>query len=307
MIVSSASPVESQSPADPFAGSNRLTKARGKSRPQNPAKVRLDQLLVDRDLADSRERAQRLIRAGLVVVGEQRVDKPGTRVAADALLRLKGDDCPYVSRGGLKLAGALDRLGPAELTGLVALDIGASTGGFTDCLLQRGVARVWAVDTGRGQLHERLRRDPRVRLRENANARQLTPDWLDGQRVDLIVIDASFISLRLLLPPLAAVLNPAGSVLALIKPQFEAGPADVGKGGVVRDPAVHRRVLEQTLAFARGSDWRARGLCASPLVGPAGNVEFFVHLSQASEPEPAEAAPDQFAIEAVLREAYNIK
>ena len=198
-------------------------------------RIRLDQLLVERGLAESRERAQRLIRAGLVIVGEQRVDKPGTRVPDDAPLRLKGDWCPYVSRGGMKLAGALVRFGLTDLTGRVALDVGASTGGFTDCLLQHGAARVWAVDTGRGQLHERLRQDPRVRLREQANARELTPDWLDGERVDCIAVYVSFISLRLILPRLAAVLAPDGWVLALVKTQFEAGPQDVGRGGVVRD------------------------------------------------------------------------
>jgi 23S rRNA (cytidine1920-2'-O)/16S rRNA (cytidine1409-2'-O)-methyltransferase len=266
-------------------------------------KTRLDQLLVERGLAESRERAQRLIRAGLVVVGEHRVDKPGARVDAAATLRLKGDACPYVSRGGLKLAGALDRFGMTGLTGIVALDVGASTGGFTDCLLQRGAARVWAVDTGRGQLHERLRRDPRVRVIENANARELAPAWLAGERVGLAVVDVSFISLRLIIPPLAAVLAPGGTVVALIKPQFEAGPADVGKGGVVRRRSVHRRVLEETLAFARAGGWAALGLCPSPLLGPAGNVEFFLRLARAAEA----SEPGEIAIETALNEAYHLR
>jgi 23S rRNA (cytidine1920-2'-O)/16S rRNA (cytidine1409-2'-O)-methyltransferase len=266
-------------------------------------KTRLDQLLVERGLAESRERAQRLIRAGLVVVGEHRVDKPGARVDAVARLRLKGDACPYVSRGGVKLAGALDRFGMTRLDGVVALDVGASTGGFTDCMLRRGAARVWAVDTGRGQLHESLRRDPRVHAIENANARELAPGWLDGERVGLAVVDVSFISLRLVVPPLAAVLAPGGTVVALVKPQFEAGPADVGKGGVVRRREVHRRVLEEAVAFARAGGWAVLGLCPSPLMGPAGNVEFFLRLARAAEaPEP-----EEIAIEAALNEAYNLK
>jgi 23S rRNA (cytidine1920-2'-O)/16S rRNA (cytidine1409-2'-O)-methyltransferase len=230
-------------------------------------KVRLDQLLVDRGLAESRERAQRLIRAGMVLVSEQLTDKPGTKVDEGALLRIKGEVCPYVSRGGLKLAGALDELGLTDLHGIRAMDVGASTGGFTDCLLQRGAVHVWAVDTGRGQLHMKLRQDPRVTLREQANARFLTPDWVDGEAMDLIVIDVSFISLRLVLPPLAAVLAPRGMVVALVKPQFEAGPHDVGEGGVVRERPVHRRVLEEMTAFVRAEGWRILGLCLSSLPG----------------------------------------
>lgn len=214
------------------------------------AKPRLDQLLVDRGLAESRERAQRLIRAGLVFAGdpihEQRVDKPGVRIDAATPLRVKGAECPYVSRGGQKLAGALLAFGIAPFAAtppVHALDIGASTGGFTDCLLQHGAAHVWAIDTGRAQLHERLHRDSRVTSREQANARRLTPEWVDGTPIDVIVIDVSFISLRLILPGLPALLAPGGAVVALVKPQFEAGPADVGRGGVVREPAVHRRVL----------------------------------------------------------------
>jgi 23S rRNA (cytidine1920-2'-O)/16S rRNA (cytidine1409-2'-O)-methyltransferase len=270
-------------------------------------KTRLDQLLVERGLVESRERAQRLIRAGLVVVGEQRVDKPGTRVAVDSPLRLKGDFCPYVSRGGLKLAGAIERFGLKDgLAGVVALDVGASTGGFTDCLLAHGARFVWAVDTGRGQLHEKLRQDPRVRLRENANARALTPEWLEGERVDVVVVDVSFISLRLVLPPLTAILKPGGAVLALVKPQFEAGVGDVGRNGVVRDRRVHRRVLTEIVAFARGEGWSDRGLCVSPLPGPAGNVEFFLWLTRADHEENWGAAADQIAIERVLDEAYTL-
>ena len=238
-------------------------------------KIRLDQLLVDRGLVESRERAQGLIRAGLVVVGEQRVDKPGHRVAEDSPVRLKGEFCPYVSRGGLKLTGAIEQFGLTDLAGLKALDVGASTGGFTDCLLQHGVVHVWAVDTGRGQLHMKLRQDPRVTLREQANARYLVPDWVDHEAMDLVVIDASFISLRLILPPLKAVLAAGGSILALVKPQFEAGPQDVGAGGVVRERGVHQRVLDGMIRFALADGWNVFGLCISPLPGPAGNREFF--------------------------------
>ena len=269
-------------------------------------KTRLDQLMVDRGLAESRERAQRLIRAGMVLVNEQLSDKPGVKVDEAAAVRIKGEICPYVSRGGLKLEGALKEFNlEGRLAGLRALDVGASTGGFTDCLLQRGVERVWAVDTGRGQLHMKLRQDPRVTLREQANARFLEPEWTDGQRVDLIVIDVSFISLRLVLPPLPAVLAPGGSVVALIKPQFEAGPRDVGEGGVVRDRAVHRRVLQESLAFAREQGWRVLGLCLSPLAGPAGNREFFAWLDRGGEPPELSAAEVQIAIERVLDAAYN--
>jgi 23S rRNA (cytidine1920-2'-O)/16S rRNA (cytidine1409-2'-O)-methyltransferase len=268
-------------------------------------KTRLDQLLVERGLAESRERAQRLIRAGVVLVNEHLSDKPGVKIDAEAPIRIKGEVCPYVSRGGLKLEGALKAFGLEELPGIKGLDVGASTGGFTDCLLQRGAAHVWAVDTGRGQLHMKLRQDPRVTLREQANARFLTPDWVDGEAVDLIVIDVSFISLRLVLPPLAGLLAPGGSVVALVKPQFEAGPADVGAGGVVRERRVHRRVLEEMVAFVRENGWRVLGLCISPLPGPAGNREFFLWLDRAGARQELSPEQIQIAIERVLDEAYN--
>jgi len=226
----------------------------------------------------------------------------------EAPVRIKGELCPYVSRGGLKLAGALERFGLTELAGRCALDVGASTGGFTDCLLRHGARRVWAIDTGRGQLHTSLRQDPRVTLREQANARHLTPDWLDGQTVDLIVIDVSFISLRLILPLLTEVLAAGGTVVALVKPQFEAGRREVGKGGVVRERGVHRRVLTEVARFALESGWRVLGLCPSPLLGPAGNREFFLHLAARRDlgapPGLAEAALE-IAIERTLDEAYN--
>lgn len=246
--------------------------------PMSRTRIRLDQLVVERGLAVSRQAAQGLIRAGGVLVDERPVDKPGRPVPADAAVRLKTPPQPYVSRGGQKLEGALSAFGLTDLTGWRALDVGASTGGFTDCLLQHGAAHVWAVDTGRGQFHERLRRDLRVTVRERANARYLTPAWVDGQVMDLVVIDVSFISLRLILPPLAAVLAPGGSILPLVKPQFEVGPANVGRGGVVRDPGLHRQVLAEVVDFARRGGWRVAGVCASPLAGPAGNREFFLRL-----------------------------
>lgn len=267
-------------------------------------KLRLDQALVDLGFAPSRERAQALIRAGLVVVGDHRVDKPGHKVESDAPIRIKGEVCPYVSRGGLKLQSALDRFGLTDFADLVALDVGASTGGFSDCLLQHGVARVWAVDTGRGQLHERLRQDPRLTLREQANARELTLDWVGGRPVDLIVIDVSFISLRLVVPPLAPILAPNGWALALVKPQFEAGRDQVGKGGVVRDPAVHRRVLADFAAFAQSTGWRILGVCRAEPPGPAGNREFFFWLDRGSGRPPLGPAAIEMAIETAL--AYHV-
>lgn len=267
-------------------------------------KIRLDQLVHERGLAESRERARRMILAGLVLVGpgRERIDKPGTKIPGDAELAIKGEVCPYVSRGGFKLERALERFGSQALDGIRALDIGASTGGFTDCLLQRGAAEVWTLDSGRGQLHQKLRDDPRVHDREQANARHLTPDWLGGNRVDLIVIDVSFISLRLILPPLPAVLSEGGRLIALVKPQFEAGREQVGKGGVVRERKVHREVLEKICDFALHEGWHITGLCPSPIKGPAGNIEFLIALERGSTPE---GQKPENAIETALNEAYN--
>jgi len=237
-------------------------------------KKRLDVLLVERGLVESRERAQRLIRAGQVLVEERVVDKPGARVARDAAIRLQAT-LPYVSRGGQKLEAALARFG-IEVAGVVALDVGASTGGFTDCLLQHGVARVYAVDVGYGQLAWKLRRDPRVVVLERTNIRYLESL---PEPVDLATVDVSFISLELVLPVVIKLLKPEGEIVALIKPQFEAGREQVGKGGVVRDPVVHRAVLRRILGWARDHGLAVRGLMRSPLLGPAGNVEFFAHLS----------------------------
>jgi 23S rRNA (cytidine1920-2'-O)/16S rRNA (cytidine1409-2'-O)-methyltransferase len=235
-------------------------------------KERLDLLLVEQGLADSRTRAQRLIMAGQVTVGERVVDKPGTRVAVDEPVKVK-EGLPYASRGGLKLEAALDAFG-LEVTGWAVADVGASTGGFTDCLLQRGAAKVYAVDVGYGQLAWNLRQDPRVMVMDRTNARYL--ERLP-EPVDLATIDVSFISLRLIVPAVTGWLRDGGQIVALIKPQFEAGRAQVGKGGVVRDPAVHRAVLEEITAWAEAQGLGLRGLIRSPITGPAGNVEFLAH------------------------------
>ncbi|MBX2997333.1 MAG: TlyA family RNA methyltransferase [Caldilineaceae bacterium] len=238
-------------------------------------KERLDRLLVDRALVESREQGRRLIMAGEVLVDEQVVDKPGQPVPVDAAIRVRAQ-LKYVSRGGLKLEAALDEFA-LDVGGLTAVDVGASTGGFTDCLLQRGVARIYAVDVGYGQLAWKLRQDERVIPLERTNIRHL--DALPGNTlVDLAVIDASFIGLSLVLPPTLRLLATNGMVIALIKPQFEAGRQNVGKGGVVRDSKIHRQVIEDAIALAHTHSLRVAGLTASPAPGPAGNIEFLIWL-----------------------------
>lgn len=238
------------------------------------SRVRLDQLLHERGLAESRSRAQALILAGLVFSGERRLDKPGLQVARDIELELR-ERPRFVSRGGEKLAAALD-LFAVDPAGLVCLDVGASTGGFTDVLLQAGAARVHAVDVGHGQLDWRLRGDPRVVVLERTNARHLTREQI-AEPVDLVVCDASFISLTKVLPAALALTAAHASCIALIKPQFEAGRAEVGKGGVVRDAAVHARVRGEIGAWFDGlGGWRVAGIEPSPLLGPKGNREFLI-------------------------------
>jgi len=240
------------------------------------AKRRADQLLVEQGLAESRTKAQALILAGLVSCGERRVDKPGEQLAAGATLVLRGRDHPWVSRGGVKLAHALDRF-QIIVEGSVALDVGASTGGFTDVLLARGVRRVYAVDVGHGQLAWQLRQDPRVVVRERVNARHLTRgDILEP--IDLITCDASFIGLSLVLPAPLALAAERAQLVALVKPQFEAGRAQVAKGGVVRDPEIHRDVCERTAAWvAAQPGWSVIGIVESPILGPEGNREFLLY------------------------------
>ncbi len=238
-------------------------------------KTRLDQLLVDRGLAETRTRAQAMVLAGEVFTGERRLDKPGQPVTPDLAVEIRRRTGAWVSRGALKLIGALDHFG-LDPTGAVALDIGASTGGFTEVLLARGARRVYAVDVGHGQLHARLREDPRVVVLERTNARQLNRDQV-AEPVDLVVCDASFISLTLVLPPALALARPGAVLVALIKPQFEAGRGEVGKGGVVRDPAVHNAVCARIRAWlAEDMGWAVDGIAPSPITGPKGNREFLV-------------------------------
>jgi len=235
---------------------------------------RLDRLVVERGLADSRERARALILAGSVTVDGDPASKAGALVPENARIALREADHPYVSRGGLKLAGALESFG-LNVTGFVALDAGASTGGFTDCLLQKGARKVYAVDVGYGQFAWKLRRDERVVLFERTNIRHVTGDLIK-EAVDLAVIDVSFISLRLVIPAVLPLLRAGGWLLPLIKPQFEAGRNQVGKRGVVRDPAVHRDVIEKVSTFVGEQGFRVFGTCDSPLTGPEGNREFFL-------------------------------
>ncbi len=237
-------------------------------------KARIDQLLVDRGLAESRTRAQALIMAGLVFVGTRKIDKPGQTVAEDAVIEVKGRDHPWVSRGGIKLAHGLDHFGWA-VDGAVAIDVGSSTGGFTDVLLSRGASRVYAVDSGTNQLAWKLRQDERVIVHEQTSARVLTPAHIP-EPIDLIVCDASFIALaKVLEVPLGFARTPARA-LVLVKPQFEAGRGEVGKGGVVRDPDVHQRVCAAAAAWFEERGWQVAGITPSPITGPEGNVEFLL-------------------------------
>ncbi len=263
----------------------------GKSRPPGKAsewvqssvqKERLDVLLVARGLAESRNAAQKLILAGEVLVGENRADKPGMSVAVDAPIRVR-QGLPFVSRGGIKLQAALDAF-RLDVTGLVCADVGASTGGFTDCLLQRGAARVYAIDVGYGQLDWKLRQDSRVVVLERTNARYLESL---PEPIDLVTIDASFISLTIILPAATNWLKPDGQIVALIKPQFEAGRKQVGKGGVVRDPAIQADVLRRVLNWANAHDLPPLDVIRSPIAGPAGNIEFLVRLQRGISPREA--------------------
>jgi 23S rRNA (cytidine1920-2'-O)/16S rRNA (cytidine1409-2'-O)-methyltransferase len=237
-------------------------------------KQRLDVALVERGLVESRARAQAVILAGLVFSGEKRLDKAGANVAADQPLEVRGAEHPWVSRGGIKLAHALDHFS-IDPKGLLVLDIGASTGGFTDVVLSRGARRVYAIDVGHGQLAWKLRNDPRVVVLEKTNARHLTRDQVP-EPVDLVVCDASFIGLETVLPAPLALAGPNARLIALIKPQFEVGPARVGKGGVVRDPALHREVCDRIADWLTARRWTVLGIVESPIRGPEGNIEFLV-------------------------------
>ncbi|MDD3446171.1 MAG: TlyA family RNA methyltransferase [Zavarzinia sp.] len=238
-------------------------------------KVRLDQLLVDRGLAESKTRAQAIIMAGNVFTGTRRLDKAGDKVAEDIAIEVKGEPHPWVSRGGLKLEKGLAEFA-LDPTGMTAIDVGASTGGFTDVLLTKGAARVYAVDVGHGQLAWKLRNDPRVTVMERTNARRLD-ESLVPEPVDLVVCDASFIGLEVVLPAALALTKPRARLIALIKPQFEVGKGRVGKGGVVREPELHKEVCDRIEAWVAGlPGWRVLGITESPIKGPEGNVEFLI-------------------------------
>lgn len=242
-------------------------------------KIRADQLLVERGLVESRARGQALILAGLVLSGDRKVDKAGQMMADDAPLTVKGRDHPWVSRGGLKLDHALAHFA-IDVAGLVAIDVGSSTGGFTDVLLSRGAVRVYAVDSGTNQLAWKLRQDERVIVHEQTSARILTAVHIP-EPIDIVVCDASFIGLAKVLERPLSFVRPGGRLVALIKPQFEAGRAEVGKGGVVRDPAVHERVCAEVVDWLVASGWAVDGVVESPITGPEGNVEFLVSARRA--------------------------
>lgn len=240
-------------------------------------KKRLDVLLVEQGYADSRTKAQAIIMSGQVYVAGQKADKPGTSFEETVSIEVKGATCPYVSRGGLKLEKALRDFGIKPVD-YVCSDSGASTGGFTDCLLQQGARKVFAIDVGYGQLDWKIRSDPRVVVMERTNVRYVTPEQL-GEPLDLSVIDVSFISLRIVLPVIKTFLKPAGQVVCLIKPQFEAGKEKVGKKGVVRDPQTHKEVLDSFVSLVDALGFKILGLTFSPVKGPEGNIEFLSHIS----------------------------
>ena len=242
------------------------------------SKVRLDRLLIERKITRTRERARALILSGAVIVSENRIDKAATLVSKDAEIRIKGGDNPYVSRGGLKLKGALTEFS-VDVAGLVALDVGASTGGFTDCLLQEGARKVYAVDVVYGQLAWKLRNDERVIVFERTNIRYFSGNGIVDE-IDIATIDASFISLKLVIPAVLKFIKKDAQILALIKPQFEVGKREVGKKGVVKDPQLHRRVVHEIAEFCSGLKLKVIGTCESTILGPAGNKEFFIYVKR---------------------------
>lgn len=265
-------------------------------------KERVDVLAVGQGLFESREQAKRAIMAGEVYdQNNERLDKPGVKIAADSELHVKGKKLPYVSRGGLKLAKALKSF-ELDVTDLTVLDIGSSTGGFTDVCLQNGAKQVYALDVGTNQLVWKLRTDPRVHVMEQTNFRYSKPEDFTYGPVEFAVTDVSFISLRLILPPLRAILKPGGHAVALIKPQFEAGPENLGKHGIVKDPAVHRMVLEMITDFAVTAGYSVLGLDFSPVKGGEGNIEFLVHLRNDGEDA---TFISQTSIESVLTNAHE--
>ena len=259
------------------------------------SKIRLDQYLCQNGLVQSRERAKALIMSGIVFVNEQKVDKAGEMIAPDAKVEVRGHDIGYVSRGGLKLEKAM-QVFPMRPDGKVCMDIGASTGGFTDCMLQNGAVKVYAVDVGYGQLAWSLRTDERVVNMERTNVRNVTPEQL-GQPVDLASIDVAFISLEKVLPAVREMLQPEGEIVALIKPQFEAGREKVGKKGVVREPSVHEEVIFRVLALARQMELTPKALTYSPVKGPEGNIEYLVWLAKGAS--ATDGVPDELVVSVV--------
>lgn len=265
-------------------------------------KVRVDRLLVERDLVESREQAQRLILAGAIEIEGQRIEKPGTRIPITSEIRVTTSGQKYVSRGGLKLEAALEHFSIA-VTGKVVADVGSSTGGFTDCLLQHGAARVYAIDVGYGQLHWRLRRDSRVICMERCNARYLTSDSLP-EKVDLATIDVSFISLAKILPAVSRICRDGATALCLVKPQFEAGRRDVPKGGVVKNPGVHRAVLERVMAAAREDGFLVQGAMACPIRGTEGNREYFLALQRSADQRAQ--GQENINLDEIVRDAFKM-
>ena len=260
-------------------------------------KSRLDILMVEQGLAPSREKAKAMIMAGEVFVNGEKVDKAGASIPADAQIKVTGNALPYVSRGGLKLEKAMNAH-HIDLNGAVCADIGASTGGFTDCMLQNGARKVYSVDVGYGQLDWKLRSDPRVVCMERTNARYLTPEQIPDP-LDFASIDVSFISLKLIFPALYGLLRQGGEIACLIKPQFEAGREKVGKKGVVRDPAVHQEVLEHFLTHARENHFTVLGITYSPIRGPEGNIEYLGYLKKCDEPDGS------FDLPALVAESHS--
>ena len=267
-------------------------------------KVRLDLEMVARGLCPSREKARALILAGEVRVNGARADKAGQEISSDAEIVVVEDAIPFVSRGGLKLDKAV-KVFPIDLNGRVCADIGASTGGFTDVMLKNGAKHVYSIDVGYGQLDWSLRNDPRVMVMERTNARFMTPDWFP-EPITFASIDVSFISLRLILPPLYESMAETGEVVALIKPQFEAGRSEIGKNGVVRDPAVHERVIREMLAFADAAGFGIAGLSFSPITGPKGNIEFLLYMQKSSTKNDASLHKFSEIIPEIVKNAHSM-
>ncbi|MFK0523284.1 TlyA family RNA methyltransferase [Paenibacillus illinoisensis] len=263
-------------------------------------KERIDVLLVEQGYYESREKAKAAIMAGLVYANNERIEKAGMKIPREAELKVKGSVHPYVGRGGLKLEKAIKHFG-LDMNGLVMLDIGSSTGGFTDCALQHGASHVYAIDVGYNQLDWSLRNDDRVTVMERTNFRYVTPEDLIGPVPNFASIDVSFISLRIILPPLLALLKQPADIVALIKPQFEAGREKVGKSGVVRDPKVHKEVLETMLHFANELGLNLRGLTFSPITGGEGNIEFLAHW-RLEEPDASQQEKDLASLDALAHQ-----